>query len=179
MNEKEVARPDYGDLDRINERIRKVKEKIRLLVRLLLDKKIIGEAIAKSFEETMIGMVAYEGYTIEEAKLTYKARQDLPSSAFCGPKRSYPAHDAKHVRNALARLSQFGKRLKPAVRKRILSCLKRRAKRFKIEISETAEGILCLYKWDETLPKEQRKKYKVLIEESVSHYSPCKDCDKK
>jgi len=106
----------------------------------------------------------------EEAKLTYKRRQKLPTSAFCGPKRSYPVHDAAHVRNALARLSQFGGRLKPAVRARILACVKRRAKRFGVEISETAAGILCLAKWDDTIPEKERKKMLQLIEETVSYY---------
>jgi len=83
----------------------------------------------------------YEGYTIQEAKLTYAARQKLPDSAFCGPNRSYPAHDARHVRNGLARLSTFGHRLKPTVRQRIYRCLVRRAKRFGIEHDPSK------YKW--------------------------------
>lgn len=88
-------------------------------------------------ETTIIeSMVEYEGYTLEEAKLTYKTRQRLPSSAFCGPSRTYPSHDARRVRNGLARLSQFGGKLKPAVRKSIFNCLSRRAKRMGIEISD-------------------------------------------
>jgi len=75
----------------------------------------------------------YEGLTIQEAKLTYAARQKLPDSAFCGPNRTYPAHDAAHVRNAFVRLATFGKRLKPAVRERIHGCLMKRAKRFGVE----------------------------------------------
>lgn len=75
----------------------------------------------------------YEGYTIEEAKLTYAARQKLPAGAFCGPERSYPAHDAAHVRNGFARLGTFGKRLPKAVAMRIYRCLVRRAKRFGID----------------------------------------------
>lgn len=125
------------------------------------------------FDETVLkAMVELEGYSFEEAKLTYARRQKLPSGAFCGPKRSYPAHDAAHVRNALARLSQFGGKLKPAVRARILGCLKRRAKRFGVEISETAAGKLCLAKWDEETPKETRQKWLVEIEETVKHYFP-------
>jgi len=131
------------------------------------------------FDETILkAMVELEGYSFEEAKLTYARRQKLPSGAFCGPKRSYPAHDAAHVRNALARLSQFGGKLKPAVRARILGCLKRRAKRFGVEISETASGRLCLAKWDETIPEEKRKQMLIDIEETVKHYFP-KNEDKK
>jgi len=87
-------------------------------------------------------MVRFEGIPIQEAKLTYAARQDLPDSAFCGPNRTYPAHDAAHVRNGLARLGTFGHRLSPAVRSKIIACLKRRAKRFGVEVSET-------YKWND------------------------------
>jgi hypothetical protein len=79
----------------------------------------------------------YEGLTIQEAKLSYAARQKLPATAFCGPNKSYPAHDAAHVRNGLSRLSQFGHRLKPAVRARIHSCLMSRAKRFGVKVNET------------------------------------------
>jgi hypothetical protein len=77
----------------------------------------------------------YEGYSVEEAKLSYAARKDLPSTAFCGPDRTFPAHDAAHVRNGLARLEQS--KLPPAVKAKILACLRRRAKRFGVEVSES------------------------------------------
>ena len=122
--------------------------------------------------ETVIqAMVKFEGLSFEEAKLTYKQREKLSSTAFCGPNRTYPAHDAKHVRNALARLSQFGKRLKPAVRASILTCLKRRAKRFNIEIGETVAGKLCLIKFDETLDEKTRKKWLGEIEKITIWFS--------
>jgi len=69
----------------------------------------------------------------EDAKLSYKARKNLPDSAFCGPDRSFPAHDASHVRNGLARLNQS--HFSPAVKAKILSCLRRRAKKYGIKVS--------------------------------------------
>lgn len=93
----------------------------------------------EKIEETIQNIAKLEGLTIEEAKLSYEQRKELPSSAFCGPNRSYPANDAKHVRNGFARLAQFGKRLSPAVRARILACLKRKAKRFDVEHEETIQ----------------------------------------
>lgn len=39
-------------MDRIDERIDRINKKIRLLVRILVDKKIVGTELAKSFEET-------------------------------------------------------------------------------------------------------------------------------
>jgi len=90
-----------------------------------------------TFEEFKEALEKYErNFNAEEAVLSYKKRQKLPSSAFCGPNRTYPAHDAKHVRNAIARLGTFGNRLPPETRRRIFACLKRRAKRYGIEISE-------------------------------------------
>jgi hypothetical protein len=79
-----------------------------------------------------------ENISVEEAKLSYAERSNLPASAFCGPDRSFPAHDAAHVRNGLARLKQ-GK-FSPAIKAKILACLRRRAKKYDIEVSET-EGI--------------------------------------
>jgi hypothetical protein len=40
------------------------------------------------------------------AKLTTKARNALPASAFAGPGRSYPVEDKAHARNAKARAAQ-------------------------------------------------------------------------
>jgi len=41
--------------------------------------------------------------------LTSKARKALPDSAFVFPKdRRYPIHDAKHARNAMARVAAYG-----------------------------------------------------------------------
>lgn len=98
----------------------------------------------------------YEGYTVQEAKLTYAARQKLSADAFCGPNRTYPAHDASHVRSGLQRLSQFGHRLKPAVRARIHGCLVRRAKRFGVQVSETSniDPIVAWYLEEKGLGKK-------------------------
>lgn len=42
------------------------------------------------------------------AKLTYKRREQLPSSVFALPGRKYPIDTIARARNALARVSQFG-----------------------------------------------------------------------
>jgi hypothetical protein len=78
-------------------------------------------------------IVEYEGLNVQEAKLSYAERKDLPNSAFCGPDRTYPAQDSAHVRNGLARLATFGGRLPEAIRKKIYLCLVRRAKKFGVE----------------------------------------------
>ncbi len=53
------------------------------------------------------------------AKLTAKARDALPDSAFAGPGRSFPVQDASHARNALARASQFHPELKAKIRAKV------------------------------------------------------------
>ena len=106
-------------------------------------------------------IIKYEGYSVEEAKLTYAARQKLAKGVFCGPDRTYPAHDAKRVRNGFARLSTFGRRLDKAVALKIYRCLVRKAKKFGIEhdpskftwltgkksVKETMEYIDKIMKW--------------------------------
>lgn len=73
---------------------------------------------------------------IDGARLTYQERKDLPDSAFCGPDRTFPAHDAAHVRNGLARLPQ-AKGLSESQRAAIHACLASRAKKYGIEVSST------------------------------------------
>lgn len=71
----------------------------------------------------------HEQGILKDAVLTTSARKKLPDSAFCGPDRSFPAHDKPHVRNALARLGQgFPKGASATVKARILACVKRKAK---------------------------------------------------
>lgn len=54
------------------------------------------------------------------AKLTSKARNALPNSAFAGPDRSYPIENASHARNALARASQHaGPDLKAKIKEKV------------------------------------------------------------
>lgn len=123
------------------------------------------------FNETVLkDMVELEGYSFEEAKLTYARRENLPESAFCGPNRTYPAHDAAHVRNALARIGTFGGRLSSAIRASIIRCLKSRAKRFGIEIAETIEGKYALAMFDTELDENTRKKWLKEFEESRKWY---------
>ena len=61
-----------------------------------------------------------------EAKLTAAQRRRLPDSAFCGPNRSFPAHDRPHV---LAGLRLLGRaKLSPAQKARVRACLLRKAR---------------------------------------------------
>jgi len=79
------------------------------------------------------------------AVLTTKTRKALPGAAFCGPDRSFPAHDAAHVRNGLARLG-VAKNFSDAQKASIHSCLIRKAKSFGVKVSNTGELEEDLYK---------------------------------
>jgi sulfite reductase alpha subunit-like flavoprotein len=129
-------------------------------------------------EEKMINaMIRWEGMTIDEAKLSYQARKDLPNSVFCGPDRTYPAHNARHVRAAFQRLSQFGHRLSSDIRGKIVRCLTRRAKTFGIEHDPKS------YKWNST--GERNGVHKKNTDETVKWFlarhgikSKCEECEK-
>jgi len=74
----------------------------------------------------------YEGYSIEEAKLVFAERKDLPMTAFCGPDMSYPANDAKSVRMSFDKLSKFGREIPRAVALKICHRLIEHAKKYEI-----------------------------------------------
>jgi hypothetical protein len=89
--------------------------------------------------ETLISELMMEDKLMNDAKLSYASRQKLPDSAFCyvsgsgeAKVRKFPAHDAAHVRNGLARLPQA--KLPDGAKSKILGCLKRRAKRFGVKV---------------------------------------------
>jgi len=61
--ERKEPQVSYSDLGRLRERFWGIDKKMRLLVRILVDKKIIGTEIAKFFEETSTKEILewYEG----------------------------------------------------------------------------------------------------------------------
>ena len=73
---------------------------------------------------------------LSDAPLTAAQRRKIPSRLFCGPNRTFPAHDKARVRNGLSRLPQ-AKNFTSSQKARILTCLKRRAKALGIEVSGT------------------------------------------
>jgi hypothetical protein len=59
-------------------------------------------------------------------KLTTKERKALKSSTFCGPNRSFPVNDCKHVGTAKAYLGRS--KFSAAQKARIAACINRKAK---------------------------------------------------
>lgn len=92
-------------------------------------------------------------YTNEDAVLTAARRRTLPDSDFCfvvgsgeNKIRKFPAHDAAHVRNALARLDQSN--LTSSQKAKVKACLTRKAEKFGIKVSKDSLPV------DETFPDE-------------------------
>jgi len=59
-------------------------------------------------------------------KLTTKDRKKMKSGTFCGPNRSFPVPDCKHVGTAKAYLGRSN--FSAATKKRIAACINRKAK---------------------------------------------------
>lgn len=86
------------------------------------------------------GITRCDGFEVTDAILSSARRQALPDSDFCYVRgtgenkvRKFPAHDAAHVRNGLARLPQSN--LSPADKAEVLACLRKKAKQFNVEVS--------------------------------------------
>lgn len=76
---------------------------------------------------TLEGLISRANRVMESAKkLTTKDRKKLKSGTFCGPNRSFPVPDCKHVAVAKAYLgkSKFSK----SAKKKIAACINRKAK---------------------------------------------------
>jgi len=73
----------------------------------------------------------------ESKKLTTKDRKKLKSSTFCGPNRSFPVPDCKHVAIAKAYLnrSNFSK----STKQKIAACINRKAKQLGCKVSKPAK----------------------------------------
>jgi hypothetical protein len=57
------------------------------------------------------------------AKLTAKARKQIPGKNFAGPGRSYPIEDKNHARAALSMVSKYGS---PAVKAEVRAKVKKK-----------------------------------------------------
>jgi len=77
--------------------------------------------------------------TIDKAKkLSTKERKKLKDSTFCGPNRSFPVPDCKHVAVAKAYLarSKFSK----STKKKIAACINKKAKQLGCNVSKKAKA---------------------------------------
>jgi hypothetical protein len=74
-------------------------------------------------------IVELEGQSFEEAKVTSEERKKLPATAFCGPNKTYPAHDQASILKSISTLVK----IKPKGWKEILKCVCGRAKKAGVE----------------------------------------------
>jgi hypothetical protein len=87
---------------------------------------------------------------IEKAKkLTTKDRKKLKSSTFCGPNRSFPVPDCKHVAVAKAYLGRS--KFSQSTKQRIAACINRKAKALGCSVSKKAKAS------SNDLPKDLQK----------------------
>jgi len=86
-------------------------------------------------------------------KLTTKTRKALKSSTFCGPNRSFPVPDCKHVGAAKAYLGRS--KFSADVKKRIAACINRKAKSLGCTPGKPAKGSIE-YSFD-NLPEDLKK----------------------
>jgi hypothetical protein len=114
-------------------------------------------------------------------KLTTKDRKALPDSVYCGPDRSFPCHDCKHVAVAKAYLgrSKYPKKTK----QRIAACINRRAKKLGCKVTKKAKAGVDEFPKFIELSYEEKKIYssaefsftKALVDISVKN--PGKDLE--
>ena len=120
-----------------------------------------------------------KAYEVMGKKLTTKDRKALKKSTFCGPDRSFPVPDCKHVAVAKAYLGRSN--FSAAQKKRIAACINRKAKALGCSVSKKAKAY-TEYSYD-ALSDEQKILYdsdvfettRKLVEESLE--SECKQCD--
>jgi ribosomal protein L4 len=92
-----------------------------------------------SKQNSLEGIIARAHKAIEQSKkLTTKDRKKLKSSTFCGPNRSFPVPDCKHVATAKAYLGRS--KFSSSTKKKIASCINRKAKQLGCNVSKKAKA---------------------------------------
>ena len=71
-------------------------------------------------------------------KLTTKDRKKLKKSVYCGPNKSFPCNDCKHIAIAKSYLSRS--KFSESTKKKIATCINRRAKILKCDVSKKAKA---------------------------------------
>lgn len=74
----------------------------------------------------------------ESKKLTTKDRKKLKKGTFCGPNRSFPVPDCKHVATAKAYLGRS--KFSASTKKKIAACINRKAKQLGCNVSKKAKA---------------------------------------
>ncbi len=127
-------------------------------------------------EKTLKAVIERAERAIETSKkLTTKDRKKLKSSTFCGPNRSFPVPDCKHV--AVAKTYLGRSKFSAATKKKIAACINRKAKQLGCKVSKKAKASEETYKKYIELAQDEKRIYsseifestKQLVEESIKN----------
>lgn len=111
---------------------------------------------------------------LEEAKkLTTENKKNLKESTFCGPERSFPVSDCKHVAAAKSYLGRS--KFSDATKKKIAACIDRKAKQLGCDVSKKTEASSAEFPKFIELSYEQKQLYssdifdstRLLVEASI------------
>lgn len=115
---------------------------------------------------------SYDELVEKAEKLTNKDRKKLKQNVYCGPNRSFPIPDCKHVAVAKAYLgrSKFSQNTK----KKIAACINRKAKSLGCNTSKKAKGEYTKFiglsgEGKKLYTSEIFKLTKELVEESIKN----------
>lgn len=106
-------------------------------------------------------------------KLTTKDRKKLKSSTFCGPGRSFPVPDCKHV--AVAKTYLARAKFSASTKKKIAACINRKAKQLgcntskKAKANEQPKFIELSYEQKQLYSSDVFETTKQLVEESITN----------
>ena len=125
----------------------------------------MGECTCEKLDT--LDAIIEKAYEVMEfaAPLTTKQRKKMKTGTFCGPNRSFPIPDCKHV--AVAKTYLARAKFSEATKKRIASCINGKAKALKCDVTKKAKAS------DGTLPRfielsaEEKKLYSSDIFEST------------
>ncbi len=95
-------------------------------------------------------------------KLTTKERKDMKKATFCGPNRSFPIPDCKHV--AVAKTYLGRAKFSQATKKKIAACINRKAKALGCNVSKKAKADVELALMDDPIFESTR----LLVEQSIA-----------
>lgn len=90
-------------------------------------------------------------------KLTTKDRKKMKESTFCGPNRSFPVPDCKHVATAKTYLGRA--KFSESTKKKIAACINRKAKQLGCNVSKKAKASEDHYPKFIELSYEEKKLY--------------------
>ena len=109
------------------------------------------------------------------APLTTKQRKALKSSTFCGPGRSFPVPDCKHVGVAKTYLARA--KFSSATKQKIAACINRKAKQLGCTPGKKAKAGEEIFPTYQELSTDEKRLYsddifmetKALVEESIKN----------